>query len=204
MAIRKVGKYFQIDYYDPNGKRIRNNFKKKKDAVAELGKRESVKVEGRYLEVKKEYDTTLGEVIKLYEKNFGRQPSFNTAKVFFIERYKEYFGIDKRLTEIRYRDLETYRSYLKQLLNRRGTFRTDAGINREMSCLRHMFKKAVEWELIGESPFSKGESLFIKENNQRLRYLTEDEIPVLLDACATKVIEFPNSVDFRNKWIKIS
>ena len=30
MAIRKVGKYFQVDYYDPNGKRIRKNFKKKK------------------------------------------------------------------------------------------------------------------------------------------------------------------------------
>ena len=35
MAVRKVGKYFQIDYYHPNGKRIRQNFKKKKDAVAE-------------------------------------------------------------------------------------------------------------------------------------------------------------------------
>jgi hypothetical protein len=30
MAIRKIGKYFQIDYYDPSGKRIRQNFKKKK------------------------------------------------------------------------------------------------------------------------------------------------------------------------------
>jgi len=48
MAIRKVGKYFQIDYYDPNGKRIRKNFKKKKEAVAELAKRESLKAENRY------------------------------------------------------------------------------------------------------------------------------------------------------------
>ena len=37
MAIRKVGKYFQVDYYDPNGKRIRKNFKKKKDAK-EIGR----------------------------------------------------------------------------------------------------------------------------------------------------------------------
>ncbi len=49
MAIRKTGKTYQIDYYDPNGKRIRKAFKKKKDAVAELGKRESLMVEGRYL-----------------------------------------------------------------------------------------------------------------------------------------------------------
>jgi len=47
MAIRKVGKYFQIDYYDPNGKRIRKNFKKKKDAVAEEAKRKALMAEGR-------------------------------------------------------------------------------------------------------------------------------------------------------------
>ncbi|MCP4623152.1 MAG: hypothetical protein GY850_06430, partial [bacterium] len=193
MAIRKVGKNYQIDYYDPNGKRIRKNFKKKKDAVAELGKRESLKSEGRYLDVKKEYDTDLGEAIELYVKNFSRQPSFNTAKVFFIRRYKEYFGIDKRLSEIRYRDLETFRSYLKQTLTHHKKIRSDAATNREMSCLRHIFKKSVEWELIDESPFNRGQSLLLKENNQRLRYLTEDEIVRLLDSCAVKVLEFPNS-----------
>jgi integrase len=33
------------------------------------------------------------------------------------------------------------------------------------------------------SPFSKGPSLLLKENNQRLRFLSEDEIDRLLDAC---------------------
>jgi len=46
MAIRKIGKHFQIDYYDPNGKRIREKFKKKKDAVAEGGKRKALMAEG--------------------------------------------------------------------------------------------------------------------------------------------------------------
>jgi len=36
-TIRKRGKTYQIDYFDPNGKRIRKLFKKKKDAEAELG-----------------------------------------------------------------------------------------------------------------------------------------------------------------------
>ena len=193
MAIRKVGNYWQIDYYDPGGKRIRKNFKKKKDAVAELGKRESLKVEGRYLDVKKEYTTILGEVLKLYEQNFGQQPSFYSAKIFFINRYKEYFGKDKRLSDIRYRDLETFRTHLQQSFTQHSKVRSLGGVNREMSCLRHIFKKAVEWEMIGENPFNKGSSLHFKENNQRLRWLTEDEIVQLLDACSTKVIEFPNS-----------
>jgi len=193
MAIRKVGKYFQIDYYDPNGKRIRKNFKKKKDAVAEHAKRVALIGEGRYLDVKREYHTTLGQALKLYRKNFGRQPSYNSAKAYFVKRYKTYFGEDRRLADIRYRDLESYRSYLKQTLTAKKTIRTDAATNREMSCLRHIFNKAIEWELIDESPFTKGQSLFIKENNQRLRYLTEEEITALLKACSTKVIKFPDS-----------
>ena len=34
-TIRKRGKIYQIDYFDPDGKRIRKSFKKKKDADLE-------------------------------------------------------------------------------------------------------------------------------------------------------------------------
>ncbi len=51
MAIRKRtgkrGVTWQIDYTDPEGKRVRRNFKKKKDAEAELGKRVSLIAEGK-------------------------------------------------------------------------------------------------------------------------------------------------------------
>ena len=52
-----------------------------------------------------------------------------------------------------------------------------------MSCLHNMFKKAVEWEMIEESLFDKGKSLIIKKNNKRMRFLADDEIINLLDAC---------------------
>jgi integrase len=61
--------------------------------------------------------------------------------------------------------------------------RSDAAVNREMSCLHHLFTKAFEWEMVEQSPFDRGKSLRLKENNKRLRFLTEDEIPTLLDAC---------------------
>ncbi|MBW1902706.1 MAG: Arm DNA-binding domain-containing protein [Deltaproteobacteria bacterium] len=51
MGIRKRGKSYQIDYLDPNGKRVRQSFKKLKEAKAELGKRVSLIAEGRYLDV---------------------------------------------------------------------------------------------------------------------------------------------------------
>ena len=67
-AIRKIinksGKpSWQIDYFDPNGKRVRQTFKKKKDADGELGKRVSLIAEKRYLDVKKEYKTTFKELV---------------------------------------------------------------------------------------------------------------------------------------------
>ncbi len=54
LKVRKMGSSWQIDYIDPNGKRVRVSFKKRKDAEAELGKHVSLIAEGRYLDIKKE------------------------------------------------------------------------------------------------------------------------------------------------------
>lgn len=67
-----------------------------------------------------------------------------------------------------------------------GKIRTDATVNRTMACLRHMMAKAVSWDLLDRNPFDMGESLQLKENNQRLRYLIEEEIERLLAECPTK------------------
>ena len=110
----------------------------------------------------------------------------------YLENFKEYFGDKTLLANIRYIEVETYRNHLrhKPITVKKGDkeiikgIRTDAAVNREMSCLHHIFTKAVEWEMMEQSPFDRGKSLRLKENNKRLRFLTEDEIPALLDACA--------------------
>jgi len=56
-----------------------------------------------------------------------------------------------------------------------------ATVNRMLSRLRHMFNKAVEWELLDESPMRRIK--FLRENNARLRYLSVEECQKLLDAC---------------------
>ena len=72
---RKTGETsWQIDYFDPTGKRVRQSFKKKKDAVAELGKRVSLIAENRYLDVKKQYSTTFGQLIEKYKETYGKYP----------------------------------------------------------------------------------------------------------------------------------
>jgi len=182
-TVRKRGKGYQIDYFDPNGKRIRKSFKKKKDADAELGKRVSLIAEGRYLDVKKDYITTLEEILTKYEQNYKHQANFEFGKRYCLVNFREYFRESTLLTNIKYVDVETYRNYLREKITLYGTMRKDSTINREMSCLRHIFRKAVEWEMIEQSPFDKGKTLMLKENNKRFRFLTEEEIIKLLNEC---------------------
>jgi integrase len=178
--VRKRGDSWQIDYFDPNGKRVRQSFKKKKDAEAELGKRVSLIAEKRYLDVKKDYNTTLGELLDKYTENYRNQVWFKTSKSYFLENFRQFFGKDTRLANIRYVDLETYQNHLKQKPTKQGKIRTDATVNREMTCLHHVFTKAVEWEMTERSPFDRGKTLLLKENNKRLRYLSKQEIDKLL------------------------
>jgi integrase len=196
MAIRKRGGSWQIDYLDPGGKRVRQSFKTRKEAVAELGKRVSLKAEGRYeifLEHRKGGKTTLAELCKRYQENFGKQSSFKNAKAKYLSNFKASFGENSILSKIDFGQIETYRNRLRQkpvTAIRKGVeivvrgLRKDASVNREMSCLHHLFSKAVEWDMMEKSPFEHKKSLILKENNKRLRFLNDDEISSLLAACS--------------------
>jgi len=171
MAVRKRtnkrGIVWQIDYYDPQGKRIRKDFKLKKDAEAYLGKVSATKKEGRYqdvFDVKKECQITFCELADKYEENFKTQKSFQGFKSHVIRDLRTDFG-DKRLAEITYLDLETYRNRRKVTPTKAGKPRTDASVNRDMAILGHMLSKAVEWGMLENSPFKKGKRLMLKENN---------------------------------------
>ena len=70
---------------------------------------------------------------------------------------------------------------LSQEITYRGTKRSGATVNRYLAALSHVFSKAVEWELITESPTSKIKRK--KETPGRTRFLSDDERHRLLDAC---------------------
>lgn len=55
-----------------------------------------------------------------------------------------------------------------------------ASVNRELACLKHMLNKAVKWGMLESKPARKVRLL--RENNQRLRYLTKEEIQKLHDS----------------------
>jgi integrase len=186
---KRVGKRsvsWQIDYFDPNGKRVRQSFAKKKDAEAELGKRVSLIAENRYLDARKDCLTTLGQLVDEYTKHFQHQPSFRTAKKDFLSNFKDYWEELTFLDKITPKEIERYVNDLRKKPTRHETIRKPATVNREVACLRQMFRKAVVWDMVEHSPFDKLDPKDIRqpEDNKKDRFLSRDEIRCLLSECA--------------------
>jgi len=124
------------------------------------------------------------ELIDKYTENFQHQRAFYSAKECYMKGFLDYFGVDTRLSNITYLDIETYQNKLRIRLTQRGRkLRQPSSINREMACLGGMFNKAAEWGLVEQSPFDKGKKLILKENNMRKRFLTDEEVARLLSEC---------------------
>jgi integrase len=181
--IRKRGNTYQIDYFDPSGKRVRQSFKKRKDAEAELGKRVSLKAENRYLDVRRDYTTPLGELTAKYQENYGHQTSFTSWKRYVLRDFEAHFGKDTLLSKIQYVGIVTYLNGRKHTITKNKRLRKTSTMNREVSCLHHLFSEGVSWDMLEKSPFDKGKTLLTKENNKRVRYLEEGEIQRLLAEC---------------------
>ncbi|MBW2250832.1 MAG: site-specific integrase [Deltaproteobacteria bacterium] len=177
---------WMIDYLNPDKKRVRKTFDTKKKAVEERAKRIAMIAEGEYSEFikkRKSYNSTFKDLIELYEKNYLDQASYKTAKKFFIEKFRKYFGEDTLLSSIEYGHLKTYRNALMKSLNQHGRLLTPSSINSEMSCLRQMFREAFEYKMIEKNPFNDGKSLRLKVNNERDRFLTPNEARKLFNEC---------------------
>lgn len=75
---------------------------------------------------------------------------------------------------IRPHEIERYRDDRKKAI-------TPSSVNRELAFLKTAYNKAIFWELADENPVTKVKML--RENPQRTRFLTKEEIDRLLEAC---------------------
>ena len=177
---------WMIDYLNPDKKRIRKTFSTKKEAVAERAKRITLMAEGEYssfVRKKKKYNATFKEMIDLYKKNFQEQASYKTAKKFFVEKIINHFKEDTLLSSVEYGHLKTYCNKLRNSVSQHGRSLAASSINSEMSCLRHIFKEAFDYNMIERNPFNDGKSLRLKTNNERDIFLTPGDARKLFNEC---------------------
>jgi integrase len=60
-----------------------------------------------------------------------------------------------------------------------------ATINRHIATIKHMFTKAVEWEMVEEDVLKRVRKVkMLPENNKRLRYLSKEECQQLIETCS--------------------
>ncbi|MQY70885.1 tyrosine-type recombinase/integrase, partial [bacterium] len=122
-------------------------------------------------------DVTLSELAKEYTPyaESNKAPSTLYRDKSRMRKLLETFG-KKKLSEITGRDIERY------MQSRRKEGKQPATVNREFALLRHMLRKAVEWDYLSGSPARTVKPF--KESPGRVRYLSDSERERLLDACS--------------------
>lgn len=173
----KKGNWY-IDYY-VDGKRKREKIgPSKKLAETVLKKRKIQIAEGKFLDIKKEErikfsdfsDEFLGIYSKANKKSWQRDEDC-------INSFKRHFE-GKYLHEINTKDIEKYKiERIKKVCK--------STVNRELSCLKTLMNKAVEWEKLITNPAKKIKKF--KVQNKRTRYLEAYEINRLIDCCGISI-----------------
>jgi len=148
MGIFKKGKNWYIDYYDQNRRRRREMIgPNKRQAEIVLQKRKVEIVEGKFLDVRKEkivpFEEMAREYIEVYSKPNKRSSWRDEISV---KHLVSHFG-KKNIQEITPLDVEKYKKKRVQQVS-------PTTVNREITCLKHIFNKAKEWDKIESNPIS--------------------------------------------------
>lgn len=188
-GIYKRGNVFWIAYAGLDGKIIRESSKSTKFKDAEdliIQRKQSIR-EGKMPEVKVIKNYTFNDLVKDYLKWAERQRA-SSQKELVINQLKERFGklplrrFDTKLVEA-YQS-ERLHAGKKVLKNDEIVANKPATINRHIATLKHMFTKAVEWDMVEEETLKRVRRVkMLEENNRRLRYLTKEECQKLIESC---------------------
>jgi len=186
-GVYKRGSRWIVDTYY-RGLRIRESFATPEMAEANLFKMKSLIDEGRFLEKKRRPKETIGEFATRYldwcesmkEKAYFKKKARLSAAV-------EWIGKDTLLGDVTREIIEKYQAERLTQIGPKEKIVCKATVNRDVSVIRNMFRKAVEWGVMTNSPLN-GIRKF-KETGRRLRYLTPDECCLLLSKCGPTLKE---------------
>ncbi len=160
--------------YTVGGRRVREAIGSNRQlAEAVLKKRVVEAVEDRYFDKRNVGRVPFSEFAETYmERCTSLLKSAKTERDRVLFWVRE-FG-NRPIGQIARAELQDWQARKRQTCK-------PATVNRIMCRLRHMFNRAVDWELLDQSPM-KG-IRFLPENNARPRYLSLEECDRLVEAC---------------------
>lgn len=177
MGIRKRGAAYFLDYY-VNGRRVREAVgTSKKQAENILSKRKTDIIENKYFDIRKKHRILFEDFAKtFYELHscVNKRPRVAKRDSQLINHLVKHFG-GRYLYEITPMIIEKYKVLRRETV-------APATVNRELACLKCMFNKAIQWEKTYDNPVRQVK--LFKENNQRTRFLEQNEIPKFVESCS--------------------
>ena len=175
---RNDSRFYWLAYQDLGGKIIRKSSgtTNQREARALLDECRSAVLQGKQPIIKKIKNHTFFELTEKYMEWAQKQKSFKT-KISKINQLVKYFG-DRGL-----RQFDTM--MVEQFQTERLRKNKPATVNRLLATLKHMFTKAVDWEMVEEDVLKKIRRVKLDpENNRRLRFLSQEESHELINACS--------------------
>jgi integrase len=177
-GIYKRGNIYWIRYAGLDGKIIFESSHSTKYRVAEtlhIDRKKTIK-EGKQPEIIKIANHIFNELSQEYIRWAERQRSFK-QKTNVIKQLSELFG-NLPLRRFNTMLLDQYQSDRLQKGNKPAT------INRHIATIKHMFTKAIDWNMVEEEILKRIRKVkLLPENNRRLRYLSKEECQTLINSC---------------------
>ena len=167
-----------IRYAGPDGKEIREKTGSKRmvDAQALLAKRKTEVNEGKFTPAVKISNFTFKELADRYEAWMNGRQRSACVKKYIIKQLVETFG---------HYPLRKFNTSIVDQLQTDHLARglKNASCNKILNVLKHMFSKAVEFEMVEEEVLKRIRKVKALRENKRLRFLSWCEAQALIDVC---------------------
>jgi integrase len=181
-GIYKRGNIYWIRYAGLDGKMLYESScsSKFRDAETLLIKRKQTVKEGKQPEIKKIAHHSFKELAVEYSKWAERQRSFNSKRRLILQVVGVFGNLPLRNFSTKL--IEQYQTEKLQIGNRPAT------VNRHLALIKHMFTKAVEWDMVEDEALKRVRRVkLLQENNRRLRFLSKEECRELINACSPEI-----------------
>ena len=190
MGVYKKSKRWYIDYYMPDGKRKKEVVTipgvdpskiNREDAKKALSIRKAEIAQGRFDITKTEKAIMFENMIKQYLEfsKSNKKPNSYERDITSSKQLIRFFK-GKSLHQITSWQVEKYKATRQNEKTQYRRIPSKATINRELAMLKHMFNKAVEWNMTSNNQILKVK--LFPERPQQLRVISGDEFQKLYNA----------------------
>jgi integrase len=173
------GRIYWIRYADAFGKtRYESSYSTSFKAAQNLliQRRNAVREGKEPIPIKRIANHSFSELAKHYLLWAERQRAFKSKRTFIKQLVVPFGNCPLRMFNTK---------LVEEWQTKRMSECKPSTVNRILQTLKHMFTKAVEWEMVEEGVLKKIRRVkLLPENNRRLRYLSKEDCQGLINACA--------------------